>query len=187
MCIKYYLSALIQSLCYKERLLDIRAVTYPPVIKLIDETNLNDLILLLKNYGAYMYQKLALKAGFDTFYEELIRFPTAKYSVPNGCFMIVHINKNPVGCVGIKRLNQTSCEMKRMFIRPSYRNLGYGKLLVKGAIEMALQMGFNEMLLDTNKKMTAALKLYLNLGFEPTQAYCENENPNVVFLKKMLS
>ena len=158
-----------------------------PVIQQMTEANLPDLLLLLRMYGAYMYEELALKAGKGTFHDELTSFPVAAYSGSSGCFLIAYYDNTPCGCIGLKRWDDRTCEMKRMFVRPAYRRMGVGTLLTNAVISKAAELGYQEILLDTNEEMDAALLLYSKAGFERIAAYCENENPHPVYLKKKLS
>ena len=58
--------------------------------------------------------------------------------------------------------------------------------MVNDAIAIARQLGYKNILLDTNKEMADAVTLYRKMGFEEIPAWCENENPNPVYFKYVL-
>jgi hypothetical protein len=93
-------------------------------IQLIELANDNDIALvqeargLLNEYGHYMYRELGLIAGKESFFKELENFPGRNYLMPSGIFIVGRVGDMAVGCVGIKKFDEDSCEMKRMYTRP---------------------------------------------------------------------
>ena len=109
-----------------------------------------------------------------------------EYSKPGNLFLLLYQNYLAIGCVCLKRWDEFSCELKRMFVMPEHRNKGLGSLLVKEGIKQAKLLGYRQMLLDTNAEMEAAVHLYKKQGFYICEPYCENENNNVIYFKKLL-
>ncbi|EWC44949.1 hypothetical protein DRE_01008 [Drechslerella stenobrocha 248] len=100
-----------------------------------------------------------------------------------------------VGCVAVRGITLATgygsagvrrCEMKRLYTVPSTRGRGVGRELVARALEVAREIGYEEMYLDTLPSMTAALEMYERFGFERTEAYYHNPHEGVVFLVKRL-
>jgi GNAT superfamily N-acetyltransferase len=158
-------------------------------LKFIEVNDNNKIVAreLLAGYGHYLFDELKLMAGNDSFFTELEKFPDAKYKSPNGAFFIIYDDENPIGCVGLKRFDSNSCELKRMYIKEEFRGRGFGKTIVKFIADIALRLGYEQILLDTNVEMPAAVNAYLKAGFIEIPAYCENENPNPVFLSLLLN
>jgi ribosomal protein S18 acetylase RimI-like enzyme len=92
-----------------------------------------------------------------------------------------------VGCVGLRKLEDGTCEMKRLYVRPSLRGEGAGRELVEAVIEEARTMGYTKMRLDTLPNMLEAQKLYKDLGFREIPAYLKNPTPNALCFERALS
>ena len=43
---------------------------------------------------------------------------------PDGAFLLVLAGDEPIGCGGLKRLDATTCEIKRMYVDPAWRGRG---------------------------------------------------------------
>jgi len=138
---------------------------------------------LLSEYGIYLFEDLKLMAGSDTFFKELKTFPDEKYQFPNGEFFLAYMNEQAIGCAGLKRFDDFSCELKRMYIRPAFRGQGFGIMLTDLLLEAAKQLAFRKVLLDTNLEMPAAIKTYLKAGFKEIPAYCGNDNDHPIFME----
>lgn len=87
------------------------------------------------------------------------------------------------GTIALRRLDDRSGEIKRLYIRPAFRGRGLGRHLVENVIERARGMGYQALYADTLPSMTDALTLYARLGFEQVQAYAEDPTPGAVFLR----
>jgi GNAT superfamily N-acetyltransferase len=110
----------------------------------------------------------------------------AEYGPPDGVFLLAQQGEHFVGCGAVRRFSETTCEMKRLYVRPSNQARGTGRLIATSLIAEARRMGYQTMLLDTLPSMRAAQALYKSLGFEPVPAYRLNPVPGTSFLKLVL-
>jgi carbonic anhydrase len=89
-------------------------------------------------------------------------------------------NDEPVGCVGLRKLENGTCEMKRLYVQPILRGEGAGRALVEAVIAEARAMGYSKMRLDTLPIMNEAQTLYKTLGFREIPAYLKDPTPNAL-------
>lgn len=118
--------------------------------------------------------------GFD---EELAALP-GRYSKPDGRLYIAYWDNKPAGCIGLRKLSDGICEMKRLYVRPEFRGKNIGKRLVERIIEDAQIEGYLFMRLDTIKeKMGNAVEIYENYGFKEIEAYYANPDPHTLYME----
>lgn len=60
-------------------------------------------------------------------YEDELAHPARKYAPPHGRLYLVCTGSTPVGCIALKALDDTRCEMKRLYVRPEYRGQGIAR------------------------------------------------------------
>ena len=128
-------------------------------------------------------QSLGIDLGFQQFDAELAGLP-GKFAAPRGCVLLASNHDGEiVGCVAMRPIKETICEMKRLYVRPAGRGLQVGRQLATRICVAAKQAGYQRMRLDTLPTMRAALRLYLSLGFEPIDPYVFNPIPGAIFLE----
>ncbi len=137
---------------------------------------------LLEEYAA----SLAVDLGFQRFDDELADLPGA-YAPPRGALLVARGGARIVGCVGVRPLDERTCEMKRLYVQSSRRGSGLGRRLAEAAIAEGCRLGYASMRLDTLPGMEAAQALYEELGFRDVAAYTDNPVPGTRFLELGLS
>ncbi len=95
-----------------------------------------------------------------------------EYSPPKGKLLLVSVVGQPVGCVGLRPFpREHTCEMKRLYVRPSFRGGKLGEKLVHRLLREARALGYGFLRLDTHPPtMTAAVAMYRKLGFREVAA-----------------
>ncbi|MGB0881837.1 MAG: GNAT family N-acetyltransferase [Vicingaceae bacterium] len=127
--------------------------------------------------------------GEDLFYQGLERemsFFHHIYNKPKGAFIYVKINDEIAGGVGVRKLEEGICEMKRLYVYEKYRGHNLGQLLCDKLIEISKQLGYSKMRLDTLPTLKNAVELYEKMGFNPIPKYYNNPDARVVYLEKEL-
>ena len=78
---------------------------------------------------------------------------------------ILYINNEPVGSIGLKKIDKEICEIVRVFIDEKYRGKGHARLLFEYAENYAKELGFKKAEMVAWCKATFALALYKKLNF----------------------
>lgn len=100
-----------------------------------------------------------------------------KFLPPNGTLLLAFIDKKACGIGCLKSINEEIGEIKRMYVDPSYRQIGVGRLLLEALLNGAKEKGYRKVRLDSPKFMEPAHSLYRSFGFYDISAYKEVEIP----------
>jgi len=78
-----------------------------------------------------------------------------------------------VGTVGLRPLDASRIELRRMSLAPEWRRQGHGRALLEHALAEARRLGFARVELETSSALGPAIALYRSFGFTPvTQDRC---------------
>jgi putative acetyltransferase len=136
-----------------------------------------------------LFVEYADSLGFDlcfqNFQEELANLP-GDYAPPNGCLLLAKYNSNTAGCIALRKLSDSVCEMKRLYIKPKFRGLKIGRKLVETVIAEARRIGYTCIRADTVPSMKEARALYASIGFKEINPYCHNPVEGAIFIELKL-
>ncbi|HLB14818.1 MAG TPA: GNAT family N-acetyltransferase, partial [Burkholderiales bacterium] len=99
--------------------------------------------VLFREYADWLGVDLCFQ-GFD---EELATLP-GKYAPPDGRLLLAGDGVAAVGCIGLRRFDATTGEVKRLYVRPAARGHGLGGALALQVIEAARGIGYRRLVLD---------------------------------------
>ena len=83
-----------------------------------------------------------------------------------GEFYVATAEDKIVGMGAIRKIDETTAEVKRMRVEPSMQGKGIGKLILDRLIERAKELGYKKLILDTGEKQKTARHLYETRGFK---------------------
>jgi len=120
---------------------------------------------------------------FQNFDDELASLP-GHYAPPKGRLLLGKYEGELAACVALRGLDENICEMKRLYLRPSFRGKGLGRRLAEHLIAEAREIGYQSMRLDTVEPvMKDAVAMYRRLGFREIPPYRENPNPGALYME----
>jgi ribosomal protein S18 acetylase RimI-like enzyme len=88
-----------------------------------------------------------------------------EYGEPDGCLLLAIVESKPAGCIALRKLDDSACELRMLFVHPEFRGLGVGRALVVALLDEGRKLGYSSMRLDTSRHMVSAYDLYASLGF----------------------
>jgi ribosomal protein S18 acetylase RimI-like enzyme len=122
--------------------------------------------------------------GFDA---EIAGLPGA-YSPPKGLLLLATVVGQPVGCVGLRPFPlDGACEMKRLYVRPAFRGVKLGKMLVEQLLREARSLGYSSMRLDSHPPtMQSAVEMYRRFGFREVRPDPLDPIPELIYMELSL-
>ncbi len=136
-------------------------------------------MLLSMNYEFRIYLELQK-------YDDESLDPSMKYAMPDGRLYLAMYDGRTAGCIALHRLDETSCEMKRLYVRPEYRGHHIATMLVERILSDAAEIGYEEIYLDTLPELKGAVSLYHTFGFTETECYDDSPIERTIFMKRSI-
>jgi len=78
---------------------------------------------------------------------------------------------NPVGCGGLRPIDETTVEIKRMFVRRAARGRGIAQVILQSLETEAAGLGARRVVLETGRGQPEAIRLYENNGYTPIECF----------------
>ena len=139
-----------------------------PPVEIVEVTTTEHLEQVRSLFRAYQ-SELPTQLRFPD--NEWLDLPGA-YTAPQGALLLATAAAHPAGCVGLRPFPLAgACEMKRLYVHPTFRGNRLGKTMVERVIEVARSRGYSRLRLDTHPdSMRPAVELYRRFGFEEVSA-----------------
>ncbi|WP_160672594.1 GNAT family N-acetyltransferase [Clostridium sp. C8-1-8] len=116
-------------------------------------------------------------------YDSELEHLADKYGLPEGRLYIVKVEDQVAGCIGLRKIDDDNCEMKRLYVRPEFRGHKIANRLVEKIIDDATIIGYKSMLLDTLPFLEGAIKLYKKFGFYEIKSYNNSPMDTSIYMK----
>ena len=137
--------------------------------------------VLFKEYA----DLLSVDLSFQDFEKELGTIHI-QYNNPVGGLLLAYVNNIPVACTGVRKYEEKTAELKRMYVRKEYRGQRMGVELLKRSLYMAKELGYEKIRLDTLENMDRAQELYKSFGFYVIPPYRFNPIRGTIYMEKIL-
>lgn len=116
-------------------------------------------------------------------YDEELEHLDIKYGLPNGRLYIAYYDKKLAGCIGLRKIDEWNCEMKRLYVRPAFRRKNIGSKLIQQILKDAKEIGYSHMLLDTLPFLKSAIHMYKVYGFYEISSYNDSPMNTSIYMK----
>jgi GNAT superfamily N-acetyltransferase len=117
---------------------------------------------------AAMSAEIVVRYGGEEFEPPL---PAELFVPPAGVFVVARLDGEPVGCAGIRRLDDERCELKRMYVADEARGRGVARARLARLEDEARALGYRQLWLETGTAQPEAIGLYESAGYEPIANY----------------
>lgn len=94
-----------------------------------------------------------------------------EFTAPDGAFVIAYVDGTPIGCGGLRLLDEGVGEIKRMYVAPDTRGLGVGRTILRALEQRARESGCTTLRLETGTRQPEAIALYESEGYAPIAPY----------------
>jgi len=133
----------------------------------------------------------ALNAELTQMYPEdgacHFRLDAAEVDEGRGAFLVARVGGQPGGCGAVRRIDDVTGEIKRMYVAPSLRGRGVGARLLSALEDEARRLRVARLVLETGTRQAAALGLYRGAGWVEIPAFGEYvDSPLSVCMAKRL-
>ena len=99
--------------------------------------------------------------------------------------LVAYLDGVAVGCGAIKKYDDNTMEVKRMYVRTENRGQGIASQILNELENWTAALGFECCILETGKRQYEAISLYQKLNYEIIINYGQYENvENSVCMKK---
>ncbi|MGC4985723.1 GNAT family N-acetyltransferase [Streptomyces sp. DT193] len=107
----------------------------------------------------------------DELEREIAAQTGAEFTPPSGVLLVARHDGEPSGTAGVRMLDATTGELKRVFVRADLRGKGAAPLLLAAAETAARGLGARQLVLDTRSDLVEARALYARHGYGETPAH----------------
>jgi putative acetyltransferase len=73
------------------------------------------------------------------------------------------------GSAGLGRVDERTCELRKMYLHPTKRGQGQGRAMLERALAEAKRLGYQRVILETATVLKEAVQLYERYGFRKTE------------------
>ena len=103
-------------------------------------------------------------------------------------FMVLKSGLINIACGGLNHIDDTTAEIKRMYVKEEFRGKGLSKLVLNSLEEFIKNNGYKRIILETGGKQPEAISLYRKFGYSEIPCYARHSlDPESRCFAKILS
>ncbi|MEU9040764.1 MULTISPECIES: GNAT family N-acetyltransferase [unclassified Kitasatospora] len=111
--------------------------------------------------------------------------PSDDLVAPDGLFLLGRYDGVAHACAGLRRLDATTVELTRVYVRPDLRGTRGGARLLAAVDEAARSLGADRIVLDTRLDLVEARALYARHGYQEIPAYSNGPYAQIWYGKEL--
>ena len=112
--------------------------------------------------------------------------PPGAFQHPNGTFLVMFDDVEPIGCGAVWRLAPGLAEIRRMWVLPQHHGRGLGRRMLDALESAAVALGCHTARLDSMTSLEAAVAMYRSQGYEEIDDYNSNPNATIWMQRSLL-
>ena len=90
----------------------------------------------------------------------------AEFAPPDGRFVVGYVDTVAAAMGGVRRLDEETVEIKRMYVAPGFRGRGFSRVVLAHLESLARELGATRVLLETGQQQPEAMRLYETSGYD---------------------
>jgi GNAT superfamily N-acetyltransferase len=102
-------------------------------------------------------------------------------------FVVARRDGVAVGCGGLRQLDETSGEIKRMYVLPDHRGTGVSTALLRALEAHARALGWTHLRLETGTNQPDAVRFYTREGYRPIPGFGHYVEPASLCFERALA
>jgi putative acetyltransferase len=115
------------------------------------------------------------------------RFSPDEAVAPRGAFVVARLGGQPVGCGALRRIDEATAEVKRMYVAPDARRKGIARRILRALEEFAAGFNYRAIRLETGAEQPEAIRFYESSGYHRIGAYGHHlSDPLIVCFEKRI-
>ena len=137
-----------------------------------------EFINLVKQLDAYLK---IIDGDEHDFYNQFNNIDVLKNTV------VIYLDDLAVGCGAVKKFDNSSMEVKRMFVSPSYRGKGIAQKILEELEKWSKELGYKKCVLETGKRQIEAVYFYKKCNYKeiPNYGQYQEMDNSLCFEKKL--
>lgn len=152
----------------------------PAVQRITDHASHRQVEELETEYFTWVNSELGNEFGISLDVEAMIAHDSANlhiYLPPSGALFLAVEDDEVAGMIFLAQIRPDTAQIRRMYIRETYRRQGLGRALFGAAVDAARDIGYPHLVLESPRSWAGAHAVYRSHGFREVAAYPESEVP----------
>lgn len=100
-----------------------------------------------------------------------------KFTEPGASMLLARTDETPVGCLAFEPFDDSTSELAKFFVDPSFRGMGIGRGLLRSVIAKICKDARRRVLVHTAFYMESAIRAYTACGFTPCRRFRDTPAP----------